>query len=165
MDMKSFAIVYQAHYQTVYHYLLTLSKNPALAEDLTQEAFLKFQNSHHRFRKECSELTMLCTIGKNLYLNHLRKTAPLHPLETSAIPNTASFEDALLEKDALMQLHHALHHLSEPYKEVFSLHIFGELTFANIASLFGKSESWAKMTFYRAKEKIRKEIGGNAYDI
>lgn len=165
MDMKSFAIVYQAHYQTVYHYLLTLSKNPALAEDLTQEAFLKFQNSHHRFRKDCSELTMLCTIGKNLYLNHLRKTAPLQSLETSVLPNMDSFEDSILEKDGLMQLHHALHQLPEPYKEVFSLHIFGELTFANIASLFGKSESWAKMTFYRAKEKIRKGIGGNAYDI
>lgn len=165
MDMQSFALIYQANYQAVYHYLLALSKDPVLAEDLTQEAFLKFQTSHHRFRKECSDLTMLCTIGKNLYLNHKRKSASLQPLDDSHFRDAHSPEEEFLKKDTLLQLHHAIHHLSEPYKEVFLLRIFGELDFASIAKLFEKSDSWAKMTFYRAKSRVQKEIGGNDHGI
>ena len=53
-----------------------------------------------------------------------------------------------------MKIHRHLHHLNEPYKEVFMLRVLGELKFQEIAGLFGKSESWAKVTFYRAKDKL-----------
>ena len=70
----------------------------------------------------------------------------LHPLQ--------NFSD----KETAFQVHQVLHRLSEPYKEVFSLRVFGELSFGTISSLFGKSESWARVTYHRACKKIREEL-------
>lgn len=57
-----------------------------------------------------------------------------------------------------MEIHRHLHILKEPYKEVFVLRVFAELSFADISEIFGKSESWARVTFYRAKNKLRERI-------
>ena len=159
MDEKTFQLLYETHYRAVKNYLYALCKNHADAEDLTQEAFLRYESRLPSFRKECSDYTMLCTIGRNLWLNRQRKEKRLLPLSEQPpdLPEE-SFEEKLAKEDEALCIHQALHKLPEPYKEVFMLHIFGELNFKKIAALFGKSESWAKMTYFRAKAKIIKDL-------
>ena len=67
-------------------------------------------------------------------------------------------EEPLADRDTARQLHRLLHDLPEPYKEVFSLRIFGELPFAQIGELFGKTESWARVTYFRARQKLKEAL-------
>ena len=70
-------------------------------------------------------------------------------------------EEILAEGELSRQVHRIIHEMDEPYKEVFTLRIFGDLAFSDISSLFGKSESWARVTYHRARkmivERLRKE--------
>lgn len=162
MDVKEFEMLYKCHYRAVHNYLFALTKNRELADDLTQDAFLKYEDARVSFRGECSEYTMLCKIGKNIWLNQIRKDRKIHFTDDLSsieddklfVKNELLMEEALIQKSDLLQLHDILHELPEPYKEVFTLRVFGELEFQQIAKMFGKSTSWAKMTYYRAKSKI-----------
>ena len=104
----------------------------------------------------------LCQIAKNTLYDHLKKQKKR--LSGEERPETAEshggeiFEEKLAQRSQAMEIHKVLHGLSEPYKEVFSLRTFGELNFREIGMLFGKSENWARVTYYRARVKIREEL-------
>jgi len=146
-------------YDAVYRYVLTLCRNREDAEDITQETFVKALRAKSGFEGESSLYTWLCAIAKNLWLNRCRtknREVQQDPLAESS--DGASFEDALCEKDTALAIHRVLHGLDEPYKEVFSLRVFGQLSFSDIAGLFGKTESWARVTYHRAKNRIADEM-------
>ena len=152
-----------AEYEAVYRYVLTLCRDESEAQDITQETFLRAMNGVDGFQGRSSLYTWLCAIGKNLWINRCRKQnreisgeSVFETLRESGSPP----EQLLLEKDAAMQVHRVLHGLQEPYKEVFSLRMFGQLSFGEIAELFSRTESWARVIFYRAKQKLRREMGG-----
>lgn len=151
-----------AEYDAVYRYLLSLCRNREDAEDMTQEVFLRAMRAKGGFAGESSLYTWLCAIGKNLWLNRCRTFGREVRDGDGLIPDMAadgeSFEDALCEKDTALALHRILHSLDEPYKEVFSLRVFGQLAFADIARIFGKTESWARVTYHRAKNRIVDEM-------
>ncbi|WP_373216715.1 RNA polymerase sigma factor [Ruminococcus sp. 5_1_39BFAA] len=153
MDMEE---LYNRYFTVVYKYLFSISQDKHIAEELTQETFFKALQKIDGFRGQCSIRVWLCQIGKNAYYDYLRKNRRLVPAEEGT-EGTApgSMELDLEKKETVQRLHRILHNLDEPYKEVFSLRVFGELSFRDISSLFGKSESWAKMTYLRAKKKIQ----------
>ena len=138
--------VYEQYFTVVYRYLLSLSHNTHIAEELTQETFFKALKKIDDFRGDCDLRVWLCQISKNTYYDYLKKNKKYVP-----------------DKETVFQVHKVLHRLSEPYKEVFSLRVFGELSFATISSLFGKSESWARVTYHRACKKIREELNHEDY--
>ena len=146
-----------AEYGAVYRYLLTLTHDEHEAEDITQETFLRALGARERFTGTSSLYTWLCAIAKNLLYTRMKKkkrSAGSDPLEN--MPDTdASIEERAADRDSAMTVMRALHCIDEPYKEVFSLRVFGQLDFANIGSLFGKTDSWARVSYYRAKEKIK----------
>ena len=153
-----------AEYEAVYHYVLSLCRDETEAQDITQETFLKAVKAADHFEGNSSLYTWLCAIAKNLWLNHCRKQKrEILPdnLEVAQGSEKAAVEQQVMEKEMAMRVHEVLHNLQEPYKEVFSLRVFGQLSFADIAKLFSKTESWARVTFHRAKnmigEKMRKE--------
>ena len=153
---ERFEKIYSAHYKATFQYAYFLSSDRNIAEDLTQEAFLKYYKNLSKFRGECSELTWLCRIVKNMWIDQLRTKKKVESIE-SAGKEIADEKDFMLQienRDVAKQIHKILHELPEPYKEVFSLRVFGELPFKDIAELFEKSESWARVTFGRAKMKI-----------
>ena len=129
-----------------------------MAEELTQEAFFKALKSIGSFRGECKLSVWLCQIAKYTFYSAAKRQQRQvdYPLET--IPVTESIEQKLLNKETAFELHRLLHRLDDPYKEVFWMRTFGELSFAEIGSLFGKSESWARVTYHRAKLKIKEGI-------
>ena len=98
-------------------------------------------------------------MGRNCYLSHLRKVRPETPLEDLQIPDPKqAVEEQILDRDQAMAIHRVLHTLEEPYKEVFSLRVFGQLSFGDIGSLFGRTANWACVTYHRARQKIRDKM-------
>ncbi len=70
-------------------------------------------------------------------------------------------EDKVEDQDTALRIHLVLHELQEPYKEVFQLRVFGELPFSQIGMIFGKSENWARVTYHRARLKIKERMDDN----
>lgn len=154
--MTDFETVYRQHFGEVELYLLSLCSDPTLAQELTAQTFFQAMEALPKYRGDASISTWLCAIAKNCYLTHLRKRSPEQLPEGWDEPDTASSpEELLTQKDQAMEIHRALHSLPEPYKEVFSLRVLGELSFGQIGSLFGKTQNWACVTYHRAKDKIK----------
>lgn len=147
--------ILKGEYSAVYHYVLSLCRDENEAYDITQEAFLKAMKSSSSFKSQSSLYTWLCAIAKNILSDRQRAQSRLAPLPDDSTPyKDRSIEDIIAEKDLSMHIHRALHSLNEPYKEVFSLRVFGLLPFSDIAKLFDKTESWARVTYHRAKKQI-----------
>lgn len=150
-----FQEIYETYFGDVYKYVLALSHNESVAEEITQETFFKALKGIDGFRGECKLYVWLCQIAKNTYLSYLKKQKQILPAN---LPEEDPVERALEEKTMALQIHRILHGLEEPYKEVFSLRTFGELPFRQIGELFGKTEGWARVTYHRAKLKIKEEL-------
>ncbi len=148
--------VYKVYYMDVYSFIITIVKNAQLAEELTQETFYRAMKS--TFRGDSKELTWLCAIAKNLCMDVLRKKKTEEYKEEEAESNI-NVEQMVVDKEAALAVHMALHQLEEPYKEVFSLRIFGELSFREIGQIFGKTENWARVTYHRAKLMLQDVLG------
>ena len=151
--------LYISYYMQVYSYAVTLTRNPDLAEEITQHTFVKAMSAKSKHRGESSELTWLCSIAKNLYYDEVRRRRKLSGMEAiERTPSGDDLEKAVSDADAAFRIHLVLHDLEEPYKEVFQLRVFGELSFAQIASIFKKTESWARVTYHRARLKIQERM-------
>ena len=151
-----FEEIYRLYANDLYKFILRLCKNETLAMDIMQDTMLKAITSIDKFNGSCFIKTYLCTIAKNNYFNYLKR-AENRGISLDDAVQTAdgtSFEESLDDKDSAMQIHKALHRLDEPYREIFSLRVFAELKFSDIAAVFGQSENWARVMFYRAKKKL-----------
>lgn len=154
--MTEFEQVYREYFRDVELYLLALCKDKSLAEELAAQTFFKAMEALPKFRGDCDIRTWLCALAKNCYLTHLRKTRQTVPLEELQAPDPApSIEERVVDRDQAMAVHKVLHNLPEPYKEVFSLRVFGQLSFSAIGELFGKTQNWACVTYHRARQKIK----------
>ncbi|WP_373163886.1 RNA polymerase sigma factor [Agathobaculum sp. Marseille-P7918] len=156
--MQDFEQVYRTYFTDVYRYVLSLCRNEGIAEEVTQQAFFKALQAIGGFRGECRLYVWLCQIAKNEYYTWLRKNRGGEPAEDCV----ENLEHKLLRRETAFAVHKALHALPEPYKEVFSLRLFGELPFAQIGQLFGKTESWARVTYHRARLKLKEELQDEA---
>ncbi len=155
--VKELDEIYRLYAADIYRYILGLSRNEALAKDVLQNTMLKAFTSADKFRGESSVKTWLCGIAKNEYLNSIRRRDSKNlPLDEAANAVDENIEHRFNDRFQALEIHRILHELDEPYKEIFSLRVFAELKFADIGEIFGKSENWARVTFYRAKEKIIK---------
>lgn len=151
--------IYNNYFKDVYFFLYSLSNDKHIAEDLTSETFLKAVKSIESFKGNCDIKVWLFQIAKNSYYSYIRKHKKLVELDTvSEKKDDFDVEKSVLSFEDSMKIHEILHNLSEPYKEVFSLRVFGELSFKQIGSLFGKTDNWACVTFHRARNKIREEM-------
>ncbi len=157
--MTEFEDVYNQYFKDVYKFTFSLCRNECLAEEITQETFFKALKSIDCFNGSCKMLVWLCQIAKNLLYTHERKEKRL--VDEEKLDNESSdfsLEQNLLKSESAFEIHKHLHNLDEPYKEVFSLRLFGELSFYQIGQLFGKTESWARVTYHRAKLKLKEEV-------
>ena len=151
--MTDFERIYGENFPRVYGFLMRLCRNESLAEELTQETFFKAMRSMNTFTGRCRVDVWLCQIAKNAYYDHCRRQKKRGDAPEDMV-SPVQVEDALMDREQAMQLHEKLHALDEPYKEVFMLRVFGELDYAQIARLFAKTESWARVTYHRAKMKM-----------
>ena len=141
--MKDLDAVYRQHAQTVYKFLLSQCRDPQTAEELTQETFYQAVRSIDRFDGSCKVSVWLCQIAKHLWYQHLRKRKPEEPLPEDGLPGPSA------------ELLRQIHSLPEPGREVVYLRAFGGLSFREIGDVLGKTETWARVTFYRGKERLK----------
>ena len=157
--MIDFEEVYSEYYDTVFRYILSLCKDKTIAEDVTQEAFFKALKKIDSFKGECKLSVWLCQIAKNTLYSELKKrNKEVSDVPLDLIPHYDRAYQDLLNKEDALEIHKILHNLKDPYKEVFWMRTFGELSFEEIARIYGKTESWARVTYHRAKTKIKEEV-------
>jgi len=152
---------YREHAQAVYLYALSLCHDAHLAQDLTEDTFLRAMRTLRSWKGDCALLTWLCAITRNLFIDH-RKRSPGRrelPLDTD-LPASASEapEQSLLHQERYLTLMRRIHALEPDAREVVYLRVMGEMRFSQIGEIMGRSETWARVTFYRAKERIKKEM-------
>lgn len=152
--------IYQHYAKTVYHFLLARTGSDDLAEELTQETFYQAIRSIDRYDESCKPSTWLCSIAKNVLLTYRRKHPVTDDFEDSEaqVLQEESTENTVISQISNIDLLKMLHGLAEPYREVMYLRALGGLSFKEIGEVHGKSENWARVTFYRAKEKLRKDV-------
>lgn len=161
--------LYQEYAKMIYHYIYLKCHDAHLAEDIVQTTFLKAITQIDHFQGRSKISTWLCQIAKNEYLNYCRKYNRQHSYEEhverngeQAMSDAVPVSDMLIEKmiagEQAQQIRRILHQMKEPYKEVFMLRVYGEYSFGEIGRLFEKNSTWARVTFYRAKEKIIKGL-------
>lgn len=157
MLAMDFEKIYNSYYMKIYSYVMTIIKNPHMAEEITQEVFFKALKTDNSFNGASSEFTYLCAIAKNTCMDILRKYSRTQELNTD-IPDKTDIFSKMENEDMEFIIHQILHSMEEPYKEVFQLRIFGELSFLKIGNIFGKTENWARVTYHRARLKIQERI-------
>lgn len=161
--MEDFEAIYIQYFDNVYKYVFSLCRNGAVAEEIAQETFFKAMEHIDEFEGKCKLYVWLCQIAKNTFFTYAKKQKRfVGETDVDLSQQTElSLESEFLDKETAWKLHKLLHSLDEPYKEVFSLRVFGELPFSQIGELFGKSDSWARLIFYRAKKELRRELDEN----
>ncbi len=161
--MSDFEMIYQQYSKTVYFFLLSISHDEHLAEELTQETMFRAIMNIDSFREESKLLVWLCQIAKNLYYEYCRKKKRSVELNESVFGMSDGLDIAaeMADADMARRILKCVHKLEEPYKEVFMLHVLGDLPLKQISQLFEKSESWARVTYYRAKAMIVERLEGN----
>ncbi len=159
--MSAFQKVYEEYAQPVYRFLLSLSCSEDLAEELLQETFfLAFQHID-QFEGRCNLYTWLCQIGKNAWIKECRRNKRYSEISWDELTLPASglsLEEQIITKDEYRRVHKAIQKLEDPYRDVFVLHAIGEVKLKEIAFIYGKSESWARVTYFRAKQQIAEEV-------
>lgn len=157
--MTDFEDIYKRYFKDVFLYVKAISGDESIAEEITSETFFKALKSLDSFKGGCDIRVWLCQIAKNSYFSYLKKRKRFvedKVFEDIEEPNI--FENKLEQEEAMLQIHHIIHELPEPYKEVFTLRTFGELSFQQIAKVFSKSANWACVTYHRAKKKIQEQM-------
>jgi len=156
MNLERF---YRENYHIVFGYLLSLCGNPALAEDLTSETFLKAISKIGSYDGCVKPSTWLCAIGKNLYLNERKRFSRHVPLDSVVIAEDDTMEERIIEKDTAKRIEQLSRKLEEPKNQVFAMRLNG-LSFREIGEALGRTENWARVTFFRAKNEILAELEG-----
>lgn len=157
--MTEFADIYETYFADVELYLRAICRDEALAEELTEQVFFRALKALPTFRGDCDIRTWLCAMARNAFVSHQRKEKPSQSIEELQIPDSRkTVEEWIVDQEQAMAIHRILHDLPEPYKEVFSLQIFGQLSFGDIGSLFGRTANWACVTYHRARQKIQSEM-------
>jgi RNA polymerase sigma factor, sigma-70 family len=158
--VTDFETIYNENFHSVYKYILSLCQNEVMAEEVTQETFYKAMESFDKFNGDCRIFVWLCQIAKNTYFTLYKKQKRLRSesdfdFSTQIAPD---FENKYFDNEISKKLHLLLHQMDNPHKEVFTLRVFGELPFSQIGEIFGKTDSWARLVFYRAKNELRRKL-------
>ena len=158
MDIEK---LYREYFTPVYRYTLSLVHDPDMAEEITQETFFKALQSLDRFQGKSNLKSWLCAIAKNQWLLEQRKknVQPVDEVTSLADPSVGP-EERIIRQDESMRIHRLLHHLDEPYREVFTLRTLGQLSFRDIGELFDKSENWACVVYHRARARLKEKMEG-----
>lgn len=156
--MEDFDQIYRQYYKQIYFYVLGMCRDNDIAEEITQETFFKVLSKIDTFHGDSGIYTWMVQIAKNTYFNYCRKKKVIEKHEQELPDEQESVEQQLIKKETLGELHLLLHNLQEPYREVFWMRTFGELSFQEIGRIHKKTESWARVTYHRAKVMLKEAV-------
>ena len=154
--MPDFTEVYREYFARVYRYVLALCGDPSLAEEITQETFFRSLAAIDSFRGDCPLSAWLCRIARNCWLDHCReyRRRGEEPPEGYA----SGAEETYFRREEARAALAGLERLPEPYGEVLRLRALGGLSFRDIGAAYGKTETWARVTCFRARQRLKEEM-------
>ncbi|ANU23334.1 RNA polymerase sigma factor [Planococcus donghaensis] len=158
--MDELTEIYEQHAEQVYKYLISLCRNMDIADELTQETFYQAIRSIDNYNGECKMSVWLCQIAKHTYYKYVDKQVKQVNLHTE--DQEKSLERELIASENKIELFRMVHFLEEPYKEIVLLRLLGDLSFKEIGEIHQRNENWARVSFYRAKLKLRER--GTVYE-
>ena len=158
MTQEKIEKLYETCYMRFFSYAMTLAGERSQAEEITQETFFRAFSKQSEFRGESDEVTWLCAIAKNYWLDEKRRGKRTEAMPEEMTDLGSGPEQAAVDRDSSFRIHMALHQLEEPYREVFELRVFGELSFREIGMIFSKTENWARVTYHRARLKLQERM-------
>ena len=162
--------MYRENAKVVYHFIYAKCQDPELAQDITQTTFMKAITQIDDFRGQCRLSSWLCQIARNVWLNDRRKNGRMTSLEAymeergeGVLREDDQILEGIIQRQESEKLKKAVYKLEEPFCEVMSMRLYGECSFEEIGQAFGRSATWARVTFYRAKEQVTRSVreGGN----
>lgn len=160
--MADFEEIYKKHFSDVYRYIMKLSGDQYIAEEITSETFLKAIKSIDSFRGDCDIRVWLCQIAKNCYFSYIKKHTPERNSELNeavlSLPEEKSISDKIQERSEALRVQKILFELGDPYKDVFMWRFYAELSFKEIGMIYGKSENWACVTYHRTRKMIKERL-------
>jgi RNA polymerase sigma-70 factor (ECF subfamily) len=159
--MEEFEEIYRTYFSGVWRYLLKLTGDESLAEEITAETFFRAMNAMKSFRHQSSLYSWLCAIGRNIYLDQMRerkKRAEITDTAMMRIPDPRDRNEEAQRHRQAEEILSAAGRLKEPYRTVFLLRYIEQQSFAEIASRYGRTENWACVTCHRAREMVKKEM-------
>ncbi len=157
--MTEFEKLFNENRDFIFKYLMKMTGNYSLAEELTQETFFRAYMNRASLKNKEKASVWLCQIAKNTYFAYFNEQKKQDSLENfEDVSDNENLEDLYVRKELSEKALQCLHGLEEPYKEVFMLSVFGGFSLKDISRIFGKSESWARVTFYRAKQKLSERM-------
>lgn len=162
--MQNIEEIYNDYFKIVKKYLFCLTGNNDIAEELTQETFYKAMLKINTFKGNCKMSVWLCQIAKNLWYNELKKNKKIKNVteeELTEIEISNTLEDIVFSNEEKSKLYEKIQLLDNQTKQVVLLRIMGELSFKEIGNILGKNENWARVTFYRGKQKLKE---GDLYE-
>ena len=142
----------------VFSFVMTLCGNRHTAEEVTQDTFYRAFSKPAAFRNDSDEVTWLCAIAKNSFLDGKRRESKTEPIPETLPAAEKAVEQQAVDSDSSFRIHVALHDMEDPFKEVFELRVFGELSYREIGTIFGKTENWARVTYHRARLKLQEKM-------
>lgn len=155
--MQNIEEIYKEHSNAVYKYLFCLTGNEDLSEELTQETFAIAVKEIKKFKGNCKVSVWLCQIAKHLWYKELKKKKSISIEEIGDLQETETVEDLIFRKEEKIKLFKDIQKLDEKSRELIYLRMVGNLDFTEIGEILGKTPNWARVNFYRAKQKIRGE--------
>ena len=155
--MQDMGQIYKQYFETVNKYLFCLTHNNDISEELTQETFYRAVKKINTFKGDCKISVWLCQIAKNLWYDELKKNKKIENIgdEMLSIQSDDKIEDKVVLNENKLELYKKLQKLDKQTREVIYLRITGELSFKEIGDILNKTENWARVTFYRGKQKLK----------
>ena len=158
--MDNMENIYNKYANSIKHYIFCITKDIGLAEDIMQETFVVAINQINKFRGDCEISVWLFSIAKKILYKKTKKNSIYNmvPIDEFELADNISIEEDCINKDNKLKLFEALQKLDPNTREVMYLRLTGDLTFKEIGKILNRTESWAKVTFFRGKQKLIKEV-------
>ena len=163
--MRKIEEIYKDYYEIVYKYLFCLTHDKDLSEDLAQETFVKMIKNIDKFSGKSKLSSWLCEIAKNNWIDYLRKNKRQIEIingnkEDNEIERQSeqNIEDEFIEREDKDKVYERINSLDEISKKVMYLRVQGDLSFKEIGDILGRTENWARVTFYRGKQKLKEDL-------
>lgn len=155
--MQDMEQIYKQYFETVNKYLFCLTHNSDISEELTQETFYRAVKKINTFKGDCKMSVWLCQIAKNLWYDELKKNKKIENLgdKMLSIQSEDKIEEKVVLNESKVELYKKIQKLDKQTREVIYLRITGELSFKEIGDILNKTENWARVTFYRGKQKLK----------
>ena len=156
--MQDIEEIYKQYFNIVNKYLFCLTHNNDISEELTQETFYRAVKNFDTYNKECKMSVWLCQIAKNLWYDQCRKNkkfSDINDFDLLQLENNTNVEEEIISNEEKIHLYKQMQNLDEKTREVMYLRLSGELSFKEIGIILNKTENWARVTFYRGKNKLK----------